>query len=118
MPRVLILLAGLVAMTMAVGAATKGSTPKPVPPPPGLVPEQSMVLHRNAGTDADAKVTVGIPFPPGVLRDARLVRILDDKGTEVPAAIQATLLWYAKDGSVRAVRAQFRAHLDAKPVTY
>lgn len=118
MPRVLILLAGIVAMTMAAGAVAKGSAPKPASLPPGVVPEQSMVLHRNAGTDADVQVTVGIPFPPGMLRDARLVRILDDKGMEVPAAVRATLLWYAKDGSVRAVRAQFRAHLDAKPATY
>ena len=74
-------------------------------------PDQRIVVHRNAGKDADVLVSVGIPFAPGALRDTHLLRILDENGKEVPAAVQVTLLWYAKDGSVRAVRAQFHAHL-------
>lgn len=70
--------------------------------------DQRIVLHRNAGSGNVLLVSVGIPFAPGVLRDTRLLRILDAHGAEVPAAIQTTLTWYARDGSVRAVRAQFR----------
>jgi len=83
-----------------------------------LKPEQRIVLHRNAGTDASVLVSVGIPFAPGVLRDPRLLRILDAQGDEVPAAVQTTLLWYAKDRSVRAVRAQFRVTLSGDQQTY
>ena len=83
-----------------------------------IVPDQRIVVHRNAGKEADVPVSVGIPFAPGVLRDPRLVRILNEKGEEVPAAVSTTVLWYAKDGSVRAVRAQFHAHLDGDTQTF
>lgn len=83
-----------------------------------IVPDQRIVVHRNAGDAADASVSVGIPFPPGVLRDPRLLRILDEHGVEIPAAIRATLQWYAKDGGVRAVRAQFHAHLAGDKQTF
>ena len=118
MPRPLILLAGIAALMVAAMASARGSAPKLASLPPDVVPEQSMVLHRNVGTDADVRVTVGIPFPPGILHDPHLLRILDDKGMEVPAAVQTTLQWYAKDKSVRAVRVQFRARLDAGESTY
>jgi hypothetical protein len=79
--------------------------------PTDTTPDQRIVVHRNAGANADMPVSVGIPFAPGTLRDSKLLRILDESGAEVPAAVRTTLLWYAKDGSVRAVRAQFRVHL-------
>jgi hypothetical protein len=63
-----------------------------------LVPAQKIVVHRHAGA-TDLPVTVGIPLPPGALTDPRLLRILD---------AQVTLRWHFKDGSIRAVRAQFR----------
>ena len=83
-----------------------------------IVPEQRIVLHRNAGTDSTVRVSVGIPFPPGMLRDTRLLRILDARGEEVPAAVQVTLKWHAKDGSVRAVRAQFQTQLSHNEETF
>jgi hypothetical protein len=87
---------------------------------PDVVADQRIVVHRNAGADAPAHVavSVGIPFPPGMLHDPRMVRILDEKGVEVPAAVQTTLLWHFKDGSIRAVRAQFRAQLDSAGQTF
>lgn len=77
----------------------------------GIAPDRRIVVHRNAGKAADVPVSMGIPFPPGMLRDTRLLRILDERGVEIPAAVQATLKWYARDGSVRAARVQFHAHL-------
>ena len=100
----------LLACTIAVAAPTTA--------PVDTTPDQRIVVHRNAGKDVDVPVSVGIPFAPGVLRDPRLLRILDEKGEEVPAAVHTTLLWYAKDSSVRAVRAQFRAHLDGDAQTF
>jgi hypothetical protein len=85
------------------------------PMPAGLLRNQKIVLHRHAGRAGAVLVSVGIPFAPGVLRDPRLLRILDAHGKEVPAAVQTTLKWYAKDGSVRAVRAQFQVTLSDQP---
>jgi hypothetical protein len=87
--------------------------------PPDAPAQQRIVVHRNVGEGADVRVTVGIPLPPSALRDAKELRILDAAGAEVPAHVEATLLWYAKDRSVRAVRAQFLAHLkDGEGVYY
>jgi hypothetical protein len=98
--------------TATHGASNSGATPA------DTTPDQRIVVHRNAGKDADVLVSVGIPFSPGMLHDPHLVRILDESGAEVPAAVQTTLLWYAKDGSVRAVRAQFHVHLDGDTQTF
>ena len=118
MTRLLTLFVAVLALALTTLAEAKGTAPRPTALPAGIVPTQSIVLHRNAGTDADVRVTAGIPLPPGVLSDPHLLRILDDKGAEVPASVQATLRWYAKDNSVRAVRAQFRVHLDGDEATY
>ncbi|MHA6203864.1 hypothetical protein ACXU4B_05515 [Dyella soli] len=83
-----------------------------------LVADQRIVLHRNGGSGSPVLASVGIPFPPGVLTDAKLVRILDAQGREVPAAVKPMLTWHFKDGSIRAVRAQFRAPMTAEQETY
>ena len=101
----------------ALATATHGAS-KSSATPADTTADQRIVMHRNAGKDADVLVSVGIPFSPGTLRDPRLVRILDESGAEVPAAVQTTLLWYAKDRSVRAVRAQFHAHLVGDTQTF
>jgi hypothetical protein len=88
------------------------------PSPSDVVANQRIVVHRNAGTGADVALSVGIPFAPGVLRDARQLRILDENGIEVPAAVQPTLSWSFKDGSIRAVRAQFRVRFTASAQTF
>jgi hypothetical protein len=83
-----------------------------------LVPQQRLVVHRNAGSDPAVKVSLGIPFPPGVLRDAGQLRILDEHGTEVPSAVQVTLRWHFKDQSIRAVRVQFVTQLSGSERTF
>jgi hypothetical protein len=72
---------------------------------------QHIDLHRNGEAANDVVVTVGIPFAPGQLDDAKRVRILDAAGREIAAHVDATLLWYSAKRSIRAVRAQFRARL-------
>lgn len=54
-----------------------------------------------------------VPFPEGTIADAPNVRILDDKGAEVPAYVVETIKWH-KDGSVRAVKVQFIADMSIK----
>jgi hypothetical protein len=83
-----------------------------------VVADQRIELHRNAGTGTAVLVSIGIPFAPGVLRDTHLLRILDEHGAEVPAAVQTTLRWHSNDGSIRAIRAQFHAQLKEKQQTF
>jgi hypothetical protein len=68
---------------------------------------QVIIVHADAAGSAPRLVSVGIPLPPGMLRDAGLVRVMDAAGTEIPAAVQPTLRWVGGDGSLRAVRVQF-----------
>jgi len=100
--------------------AAAAKTPKHAAPsaPADATPGQRIVVHRNVGEGSDVRVSVGIPFPPSALRDTGLVRILDDKGEEVPSHVQVTLRWYAKDHSIRAMRAQFHAQLQGDEATY
>jgi hypothetical protein len=74
-----------------------------------VVPAQRIALHRRPNAPVDALVSVGIPLPPAALTDASKMRIVDGHGDEIPAAVQVTLRWYARDASIRAVRAQFHA---------
>lgn len=73
---------------------------------------QTIELRRHGAVGAAVAVTFGIPFPPGMLRDARQVHILDAQGKNLPAHIEPSLQWYAKDGSIRAVRVQMHVALD------
>lgn len=57
-------------------------------------------------------MTFGIPFPPGMLRDASNVHIVDEHGHDMPASITPTLHWYGGTGGIRAVRVQMHLKLD------
>jgi hypothetical protein len=72
------------------------------------VAAQRIDVHRIAGQGDDLPISVGIPLPTGVLRDAKNLRIVDAHGKEVAAAVTPMLTWHFRDGSLRAVRAQFR----------
>lgn len=99
-------------------APAKNQEPPATPVPQDSAATQRIVVRQNVGDAADVRVSVGIPFPPSMLRDAHQVRILDAAGNEVPAHVDATLLWYARDRSIRAVRAQFQAQLVKGEGTY
>jgi hypothetical protein len=107
--------------TTAPSTSTAAPITEPVSVPPSFpVPARMRTdpdwrrieLHRNGAKGALATVTLGIPFPPGMLRDATTVRILDERGQSIPAHVEPTLYWHFRDGSIRAVRVQFRTKLD------
>jgi hypothetical protein len=104
---ILLVLGLLLAVAAAMLPPASEAATAPVEATP--VATREVDVHRIAGQGDELPVTVGIPFPPGVLRDARLVRILDARGNEVAASITATLDWHTGEGGIRAVRAQFRA---------
>ena len=70
---------------------------------------RTIVLTPNAEVGERELVSLGIPFAPGELTDAALVRIVDGDGGEVPAFVKPTLRWHWLDGSIRAVKVQFFA---------
>ena len=70
---------------------------------------KTITLTPNGDVGDGELVNLGIPFPQGVLADARQVRILDADGAEVPAFVKPTLRWHWADDSIRAVKVQFVA---------
>ena len=100
------------------GTPAKTTDAPAVAAPAESAAAQRIVVHQNVGDGPEVRVSVGIPFPPSTLRDVQQLRILDAAGNEVPSHVDATLLWYARDRSIRAVRAQFHAQLTKGEGTY
>lgn len=99
-------------------ASSKAPGTAAVQAPTDSASAQRIVVHQNVGDATDVRVSVGIPFPPSTLHDVHQLRILDATGNEVPSHADVTLLWYARDRSVRAVRMQFHAQLVKGEGTY
>src|SRR5215211_4063011 len=55
-------------------------------------------------------VSFGLPLPFGFLYDSQRVRIVDEHGTEVPAAVRSLEPWRtgAVEGSIRSLLIQFK----------
>jgi hypothetical protein len=113
-----VLMQGFAAVVLLVAGFDAAASPPRTSAPADTSPSQRIVLYRNAGRATEVAVSMGIPFAPGVLGDTGQLRILDAQGNEVPAAVQTTLRWYARDGSIRAVRVQFRTQLTADTQTF
>jgi len=97
--------------TAAIESAAAPAAPAEATPAalPDDLP-RTITLTANADDlGASEPVTLGIPFPPGVLADAARVRILDADGNEVPAFVKPMLRWHWLDGSIRSVKVQFVA---------
>jgi hypothetical protein len=78
-----------------------------------LIKIAAITLIPDAGTSGSELINLVVPFPESAIGDAPNVRILDDKGAEVPAYVVETIKWH-KDGSVRAVKVQFIADMSIK----
>lgn len=111
------------ALALVAGCATSvapsGGAATPGAPLPGVAgPALASHGHVRAIVRADrgpldrGVVSFGLPFAPGVLRDAALVRVLDERGAEIAAHSRSLARWPA-DGSQRSVLVAFRASLAA-----
>ncbi len=80
--------------------------------PPPTSGKLAVSLEADKGAGADVVVSLGVPFPPGALADAKNVALFDDAGKEIPIAATALAKW-PRDGSVRSVLVAFRATLAA-----
>jgi hypothetical protein len=84
----------------------------PTPPDRGTVPltvRNPLELAR-----VHAPVTSGVPFPPGHLTAAKNVRLLDQRGREVPVQTEVLSRW--PDGSIRWLLLDFQADAPAEGV--
>ena len=55
----------------------------------------------------DAPVTMGVPFPKGALLSPDHVRILNDRGREVPSQITEVTSWAPQDRSIQWIWVDF-----------
>lgn len=100
-----LLLLAFLCLPAVVRASSQGD------PLPVDVTQARITLHSSSNLERDALVTFGIPFPPGALRDAGNLRIVDEEGNEIPAHVEATLRWHSAGGGIRAVRVQLRVSM-------
>src|SRR5690348_12137078 len=56
-------------------------------------------------------VSFGLPLPFGFLSDSRKVRVVDERGIELPASIRSLEPWRTggRSGSIRSLLIQFKA---------
>lgn len=84
--------------------------PNPVGAPFPASGTIELTLTADKGAAEDAVVSLGVPFPPGALRDATQVSVLSPAGAPVALHTRPLAQWPA-DGSVRSVLVAFRASL-------
>ncbi len=102
-------------------ATASGSNPELIESTTTAHPDwQKITLHRHGASGKQVAVTFGIPFPPGMLQDARNVHILDEHGNKLPAHITPSLRWYVGARGIRAVRVQMHVELagDARTLRF
>ena len=69
-----------------------------------------VTLEGRAGDLGNEIVSFGLPLPFGFLKDSQNVRIVDERGAEVPAAMRSLEPWRTRgrDGSIRSLLIQFK----------
>lgn len=68
-------------------------------------------LYRNGAKGDTLAVTMGLPFPPGMLHDAGRVQIIGADGKVIPVHVEPTLAWHYPNGGIRAVKVQFHVRM-------
>jgi len=59
------------------------------------------IPNDTGATMASAPMTVGVPFPRGVLESTDNLRLVDENGTEVPLQVRETARWSRFGGGVK-----------------
>ncbi len=94
-------------LLILVFSASARERPRPAKP----LNEVAVTLEARVPGLATEMVNFGVPLPPRFLRDARMVRVLDSRGSEIEAAVRSLEPWRidGKPGTIRSVQIQFRA---------
>src|SRR5262245_60560918 len=71
----------------------------------------TVTLEGRAQDLGNETVSFGLPLPFGFLNDSRKVRVVDEHGTEIPAAVRSLEPWRigGREGSIRSLLVQFKA---------
>src|SRR5262245_20380043 len=71
----------------------------------------TVTLEGRADKLGNETVSFGFPLPFGLLHDARKVRVVDEHGVELPAAVRSLEPWRigGREGSIRSLLIQFKA---------
>src|SRR6185295_3771256 len=71
----------------------------------------TVTLEGRADNLGGEVVSFGLPLPFGFLHDSQKVRIVDERGAEVPAAVRSLEPWRTggREGSIRSLLIQFKA---------
>src|ERR1043166_5656832 len=71
----------------------------------------TVTLEGRAEKLGTESVSFGLPLPFGFLSDARKVRVVDERGVELPAAVRSLEPWRIgrREGSIRSLLIQFKA---------
>lgn len=73
-----------------------------------------LTVRENQGVGRkNWPTTFGVPLPAGLVKEPADLRLLDDKGVEVPCQFSATSRYWARDNSVRWVLLDFQAEVAA-----
>ncbi len=75
------------------------------------------VLNDPGAKINNAPMTVGVPFPQGVLSEESNVRLVDEEGAELPLQTRVTARW-SRFGSVKWLLCDFLADLDGESRNY
>ena len=70
------------------------------------------LAERHSDSRTGEPVTSGVPLPQGQFKDVSKLRLVDDKGNEVPCQFTPTVKWF-RDGSIRWVLLDFQASVTA-----
>ena len=97
------------------GADTPGSgspaTDSPLPSPPVTGADRiPLTLTSDLAACSDCTVSLGVPLPPGLLKDSVLLRVLDEAGAEVPVHVLPLATW-PRDRSLRSALVAFQLTL-------
>src|SRR6185437_3508643 len=70
----------------------------------------TITLEGRAEKLRNETVSFGLPLPVGFLHDVQKVRVVDDHGVELPAAVRSLEPWRigGREGSVRSLLIQFK----------
>src|SRR6185369_16940558 len=71
----------------------------------------TITLEGRAEKLGNETVSFGLPLPFDFLRDAQKVRVADERGVELPAAVRSLEPWRigGREGSIRSLLIQFKA---------
>src|SRR5689334_16356301 len=71
----------------------------------------AMTLEGRADKLGNETVSFGLPLPFGFLHEVKKVRVVDERGVEIPAAVRSLEPWRTggREGSIRSLLIQFEA---------